>query len=71
MKQVEDHNAPRWLALRYNTLVGAWFVVRTCPCHRGQSVSLPFSSVKRAERARARMLAVSRRLGMDKAAAGV
>ena len=62
MKQVEDHNAPRWLAVRYSTLVRAWFVVRTCPCHRGMHVSLPFDSGERAERARSTMLAVSRRL---------
>jgi len=70
-KQVEDHNAPRWLALRYATLAGAWFVVRTCRCHRGKYVSLPFDSEERAERARSTMLEVSRRLEADREAAGV
>jgi hypothetical protein len=67
-KQAADHNGEQWLEVRFLTATqrgcvpvrqAGWYVVRTCPCHSGQPVTLPFDNPERAERARLAMLAVS------------
>jgi hypothetical protein len=53
-----EHNAPHFLAVRWQDWVHGkgrikgWYVVRTCPCHWGQAVSLPYPDRERAERVR-------------------
>jgi len=60
---IEDHNAARWLEVRYLRTkwvpLGAWYVVRTCECHYGESVTLPLDTQEQAERALVVMVANS------------
>lgn len=37
-----DHNEARWLAVRY--IDRKWWVLRTCPCHRGEPVAAPYET---------------------------
>jgi len=72
MKTVTDHNAARWLEVRYLTeparpghIAGlnwrgpGWYVLRTCPCHLELAVTVPLKTERQAESAKAAMLAVS------------
>jgi hypothetical protein len=67
MKTVDDHNAARWLVVKCLSGVGGggeerrdgWHVVRVCPCHWGESVTLALPSKEWAEDVRAVMLSVS------------
>jgi hypothetical protein len=67
-----DHNAARWLTVKYlddgegrsrcrgrHKLATGWYVVRTCPCHFGENVTLPLPSQQWAEDVRDVMLSVS------------
>jgi hypothetical protein len=70
-----DHNAARWLTVKYldgvahprrrrdgeakEQFAEGWHVVRTCPCHFGESVSVALPSEERAEQTREAMLSVS------------
>jgi hypothetical protein len=60
---IEDHNAARWLEVRYlptKLLTGAaWYVVRTCPCHKDERVTYPLDTEEQAQRALSAMLEVS------------
>lgn len=67
-----EHNAARWLKIERRVyqidgktprLRGAWYVVRTCPCHPEVAVTLPLASEERARAALRAMLAASTRLG--------
>ena len=72
-----DHNAARWLEVRWLPQAGGrqpsgccirfrpagWYVVRTCKCHTGVPVTVPLPSEWRAERAKRAMLAASEVLG--------
>jgi hypothetical protein len=67
VKDVEDHNAARWLVVKYLSGMrgggeerrDGWHVVRVCPCHWGESVTLALPSKEWAEDVRAVMLSVS------------
>jgi hypothetical protein len=67
MNLAPDHNAAHFLAVRYlpaarqgwHYLLPGWYVVRTCPCHRGQRVTEPRESEAAALRAKAAMLKVA------------
>lgn len=70
MSLVPDHNAARWLAVRWREAQHAGFceisepagwyvVVRTCPCHWNHPVTLPLETETAARRAMAAMLSVS------------
>src|SRR4029077_9772417 len=58
MTEVDDHNAARWLVVRYlDGFPGryhhaGWYVVRCCPCHSGCAVTFPYETEARAERVR-------------------
>ena len=63
------HNSAHWLEVRYLPGGGhgmpaapAWYVVRTCPCHRGERVTHPHRHRSDAERAMRTMLEVTDRL---------
>jgi hypothetical protein len=70
---MSNHNAARWLEVRWLPKMGGrlpggrhwrpteagWYVVRTCPCHRDEPVTIPLPSETRAKRARAAMLLVA------------
>lgn len=62
---VPDHNSARWLKIEYRgkrkgrlgwDVKPGWYVVRTCPCHRNQPVTLPLADEAAAERAMATLL---------------
>jgi hypothetical protein len=72
---MKNHNAADWLRVEY---IGknnpgrpgrgyqwepGWYVLRTCPCHKGLAVTLPFATEAAAERARRVMIEVSEKLG--------
>jgi hypothetical protein len=65
MTEVPDHNAARWLVVRW--LEGhqgrfghaGWYVVRICPCHWAEPVTLPLPTEPWAQRCRQRMLEVA------------
>jgi hypothetical protein len=65
----EDHNGPQWLVVRYieqryrNTREAfwpGWYVVRTCPCHWNELVTLGYETRQDAEQVRNSVLAVSK-----------
>ena len=56
---IEDHNAAHWLEVRYLPELNAWFVVRTCDCHKNERVTHPLETKEQAERARYSMLETS------------
>ena len=73
---VPNHNGPEWLTVtslderpwgRGGSILwqpGFWYVIRVCPCHHLQPVSLGFETRQEAERAIMRtMLETSARLG--------
>jgi hypothetical protein len=76
-RPADDHNAARYLDVRLVSVergyhgqfagqfahaTAAWYVVRTCPCHDGELVTIPLRTREQAERARDLMLAVSEAL---------
>ena len=65
MPEVDDHNGAGWLIVRQarghwqrGRQPLGWFVVRICPCHWGQRVSIRFADRAAAERCRRVMLGV-------------
>lgn len=70
---VDDHNGPQFLVVkfcellkepkwrlgRHKLLHPGWYVVRTCPCHWGERVTLSYPTRERAEHARQTILSVS------------
>jgi hypothetical protein len=76
---VDNHNSGRWLhvvsqgaAYRYVAVDGyergltrkaGWFVIRTCPCHRGERVTRGYSSEAEAWSAVGAMLVASEGCG--------
>jgi len=58
---IEDHNAARWLEVRYlpTSMGAAWFVVRTCACHFGERVTHPLDTEEQAKRVLSAILKVS------------
>jgi hypothetical protein len=65
MTEVPDHNAARWLIVSYapplagHCIEPGWYVLRTCPCHRGHPVTRPLPDRQSAESARYSMLEVA------------
>jgi hypothetical protein len=65
---VADHNGPQWLEVKFCTLQQwrdgppmlhpGWYVIRVCPCHQGQPVTIPYPSQARAERTRKILLSI-------------
>ena len=55
---VDPHNGPEWLVVRHLPagqgpgFLAGWYVVRSCPCHWGERVTLPYPTRERAERVR-------------------
>ena len=43
---------------RRTLLQPGWYVVRTCPCHFGERVTLPYGTRERAERVRQTILSI-------------
>ncbi|HEY2535206.1 MAG TPA: hypothetical protein VGJ20_46135 [Xanthobacteraceae bacterium] len=64
MKDVPNHNAPRFLhvcwlpAHQAKGQKAGWYVVRICPCHSGEPVTLPFDTEREAWSAREVMLSL-------------
>jgi hypothetical protein len=69
VKAVEDHNAARWLEIAWldhkprpydrQLFSPGWYVVRRCPCHHGEPVTLSLPSETAAWRAMRMMLRVT------------
>jgi hypothetical protein len=72
-----DHNDGRWLEVRLTAVARgehgkfagqfpraapAWYVVRTCPCCRGELVTIPLETRDQAETARTAMIEVAKAL---------
>jgi hypothetical protein len=63
---IDDHNGPQWLVVRYlatgrkTAFWPGWYVVRTCPCHFGQLVTLCFETKDQADHARDAILSVTK-----------
>jgi hypothetical protein len=62
-----DHNAARWLAVKWKDRArgleefgSGWFVVRICPCHFDEAVTLPCADREEAERVRGVILSSER-----------
>jgi hypothetical protein len=53
-----EHNAAKWLTVRWEEnsrgqgFLAGWYVVRVCPCHWGERVTLPMESEEEAQRLR-------------------
>lgn len=73
LPDVEDHNGEQWLTVKYCELLvqpkyhlgrrnkllhPGWYVIRTCPCHFGERVTLSYPTRERAEHARNTILSV-------------
>lgn len=56
-----DHNAARWLEVRF--VDKRWWVIRTCPCHPGEPVAEPYATQAEALRCVHKLVSVSERLG--------
>jgi len=63
--EVPDHNGAKWLVVRHlpsvpygRDLRAGWYVVRVCPCHWGERVTLPFPDQDWAEAVRELLLEV-------------
>ena len=56
-----DHNAARWLAVRF--IDRRWWVLRTCQCHPGEPVAAPYATEAEAVRCLHKLVSVSERLG--------
>ncbi len=58
MSQCYDHNGPQWLMVRYLCSAQGpgfgrgWYVVRCCPCHFCERLTMPYPDRARAERVR-------------------
>lgn len=59
MTEPDDHNDGRWLVVRYLDKGeqgpghdAGWYVMRVCPCHFNDTVTLPYPTQARAERVR-------------------
>jgi hypothetical protein len=65
VSDVPDHNAPRWLMTRYLAAdraprgLAGWYVIRICPCHFGEVVTIPLPDEAWAETVRDVILSVS------------
>jgi hypothetical protein len=71
VKPVEDHNDGRWLEIAYfekrpgrqswssDRFQPGWYVVRRCPCHDGEPVTLALPNEWAAWRAKRMMLSVT------------
>ena len=62
----DDHNGAQWLDIQFlvrpfsgrvrrgkpetEPIPPAWYVVRTCPCHAGERVTIPLPTRQHAER---------------------
>lgn len=61
MRQVPEHNAAKWFTVRYVRSLGrlsvepGWYVVRVCPCHWGERITIPLPNKKYAESVRDRL----------------
>lgn len=73
---IEDHNSRRWLEVVELTEGGSfpgrsgrhsiepgWYVIRVCPCHYQQPVTLAYATEAEAQRAAEIMVETSMRLG--------
>ena len=55
---IDDHNGAQWLTVRHEEtprgpgFLPGWYVVRTCPCHSGERVTLPQDNEAEAQRVR-------------------
>ena len=68
-QQPADHNGEQWLDIRFLPASrkrgvcppqpAGWYVVRTCPCHSGPLVTMPYGDPLRAEQAKRVLLAIS------------
>jgi hypothetical protein len=63
MIEVADHNDGRWLVVVYRDTrpenARGWVVIRTCPCHAGERVTIHYPTREQAGAAAALMLAVT------------
>jgi hypothetical protein len=61
-----EHNDPEWLAVRWEEnsrgqgFLAGWYVVRVCPCHRGERVTLPLQGEADAQRVRRVLLGLEK-----------
>ena len=74
---IDDHNAAQWLAIKFVaghrarsgrnrnwvTIAAGWYVVRTCPCHAGERVTIRLSNCEMAELAMTAMIEVAKAMG--------
>lgn len=60
---IGDHNNARWLAIGYAD--NAWHVIRTCPCHYGERVSVACADEAAAQAVRAKLDGVTAVLGVE------
>lgn len=75
MTEPHDHNAARWLVVRYleagriarfGEFPAGWYVLRTCPCHFGHRVvRYPHDSAENARHAVAVMVLAAEVLKID------
>jgi hypothetical protein len=69
VEAMNDHNDPRWLIVSYAPpLAGrgtepGWYVIRICPCHLGERVTVPYTNKEWAEDVRECILEVGRDAG--------
>jgi hypothetical protein len=56
-------NALEVYHLKHQSRTEGWYVIRTCPCHQNEPVSIAYPTRQEAERVRAKLLEVSASLG--------
>lgn len=63
---MQNHNSGKWLTVAWlpshqgRAHAAGWYVIRTCPCHQGEPVTMPFDTEEKAKVAREVILTLRR-----------